>query len=125
MPDNFTSNLRGYYGYAWTRTSIAELVIEFGEITCPEQNEWIKSRLAWLGTVVAHYASVVTGKGDVPAPRPFGDLIDLDRLLTFVDNLDERVERAQRNLTRADNQLANLRDLIEQHRGQTGPASPN
>ena len=123
MPDNFTSNLRGYYGYGWTRTSIAELVVEFGEITCPEQNEWIKARLTWLGTLVAHYASVVTGKGDVPKPLPSSDPINIDELLSFLDSLDVSVARAQRNVarvqrnvTRADEQLEMLREFVEKRR---------
>lgn len=116
MPDNFTGNLRGYYGYAWTRTSIAEMLIEFGEITCPEQNKWVKPRLAWLGELVAHFASVVIDKGNVPMPPPIAETINLDELLVFVDRLDLTVMRAQRQIDRTDDQLELLRMFIEDHR---------
>jgi hypothetical protein len=71
MPDNFTRNLWGYYGFGVCRTSDAELVIELGEITCPEQEKWLEPRLVWLGSLIAHFASKRIGKGNVPEPAPF------------------------------------------------------
>jgi hypothetical protein len=71
MPDNFTSNLSGYYGFSYTRTSDAEFVIELGEISCREQAEWLKPRLKWLGSLIAHFLSKRIGKGNVADPGPF------------------------------------------------------
>lgn len=67
MPDNFTSNLSGYYGYSWMSTEIAEMLIEFGEISCPEQDAWLQPRLEWLGGEVAHFVGRVL---EVPVPEP-------------------------------------------------------
>lgn len=71
MKDNFTKNLSGYYGYRRMSTEIAEMLIEFGEISCPEQDQWLQPRLEWLGELVAHFAGRVIGV-DVPEPAPFG-----------------------------------------------------
>jgi hypothetical protein len=71
MSDNFSKNLSGYYGYGWMSTEIAEMLIEFGEITCEDQNAWIEPRLEWLGGVVAHFVGRVLGV-PVPEPAPFG-----------------------------------------------------
>ena len=74
MNDNFTSNLRGYYGYRWTRTSDAELVFEMGELTCPEQHEWLVPRIrsGWLGRLLGHWIALRLGDASkVPHPGPF------------------------------------------------------
>lgn len=71
MKDNFTKNLSGYYGYSWMSTDIAEMLIEFGEISCPEQDDWLQPRLEWLGGVVAHFVGRVL-EVPVPEPGPFG-----------------------------------------------------
>ena len=71
MKDNFTRNLSGYYGYGRMSTSIAEMLIEFGEISCPEQDEWLQPRLTWLGDVVAFFVGRVLDV-DIPKPLPFG-----------------------------------------------------
>ncbi len=71
MKDNFTSNLSGYYGYGWMSTEIAEMLIEFGEISCPEQDAWLQPRLEWIGGVVAFFVGQVLGVG-LPQPAPFG-----------------------------------------------------
>jgi hypothetical protein len=71
MADNFTSNLKNYYGFQYTRTTDAELVLEFGEISCLEQAEWLKPRLKWLGALLAHFLSQRIKKGNVPDPGPF------------------------------------------------------
>lgn len=71
MKDNFTKNLSGYYGYRWMSTEIAEMLIEFGEVSCPEQDAWLQPRLEWLGGVVAHFVGRVL-EVPVPMPAPFG-----------------------------------------------------
>lgn len=71
MPDNFTSNLRNYYGFKYTRTADAELVLEFGELTCLEQAEWLKPRLKWLGALLAHFLSQRINRGNIADPGPF------------------------------------------------------
>lgn len=68
MPDNFTANLSGYYGYRWTATTVAEILIEFGELTCPDQAAWLHPRIAdgRLGDLVARWAmDVLDVPGDV------------------------------------------------------------
>ena len=72
MSDNFTENLRQYYGFRNTRTTDAEFVIELGEISSLEQAQWLKPRLKWLGKLIAHFLSQRIGKGNVPDPGPFG-----------------------------------------------------
>jgi hypothetical protein len=44
-PDNFTTGLRDYYGYKHVAVSDAALTVEFGELTCPRQAEWLRSHL--------------------------------------------------------------------------------
>ena len=100
MPDNFTGNLSGYYGYAWTSTNIAEILIEFGEISCPRQDEWLQPRVgdgphdSWLGRLVAHFCAEVilgTGQTAVPDPGPFEvDDNVVGRLLDRLDFLSSR-----------------------------------
>jgi hypothetical protein len=69
-PDNFTSNLSGYYGFKHVRSvSDAALVIEGGEMTCPAQYSWMKSHLKFEGALIAHFDSKRLGKGDVPLPK--------------------------------------------------------
>ena len=71
MQDNFTENLRGYYGYRWVDASDAEMVLELGELTCKRQARWMKPRLENLGELIAQYASARLcqpgGRGS-PAP---------------------------------------------------------
>lgn len=45
MPDNFTRNLSGYYNYPLTITKDSELLLELGDINCPQQAKWLKPRL--------------------------------------------------------------------------------
>jgi len=71
MSDNFTDNLSSYYGYRYTITSDAELVLELGELTCKEQALWLKPRLKWLGSLIAHFVSLRLGKGNIPDPGEF------------------------------------------------------
>jgi hypothetical protein len=67
----FTENLRQYYGFQYTNTSDAELVLELGEITCREQAKWLKPRLEWIGDLLAHFISARLGMGNVPDPGDF------------------------------------------------------
>jgi len=68
MHDNFTVNLRGYYGYKFTITSDAELVLELGELSCKDQALWLRPRLRWLGTLLAHFISARLNMGNIPDP---------------------------------------------------------
>lgn len=70
MKDNFTTNLSGYYGYNWTNTEVAEFLIEFGELTCPEQREWLKARVEdkYLAKMVAHVLEKAIGGDKIPHP---------------------------------------------------------
>jgi hypothetical protein len=60
-----------YYGYRYTKTTDSEFVIELGELSCPEQAEWLRPRLKWLGALIAHFLSKRINKGDIPDPGPF------------------------------------------------------
>jgi len=69
MPDNFSKNLKYYYNYRYTEVSDAELVLELGEITCPAQARWMKSRLRKLGGLVAYFAAKRIGASGVQRPN--------------------------------------------------------
>lgn len=60
--DNFTKNLRYYYNFKYTITKDAELVLELGDLTCPEQAQWMKNNLKNLGHIVAFFAAKRIGK---------------------------------------------------------------
>lgn len=68
-PDDFTSNLKNYYGFRQVVASDAALVLELGELTCPAQRAWLAPRLRFDGDVLAYYLSQLIGKGDVPLPK--------------------------------------------------------
>lgn len=59
MPDNFTDNLRDYYGFRQVQTQDAGLVLELGELTCPEQREWLAPRLQWEGDFIARFVNTL------------------------------------------------------------------
>lgn len=61
-PDNFTKNLSNYYNFRYTITKDAELVLELGDLTCPEQAQWLKRNLNKLGHLVAYFAAERIGK---------------------------------------------------------------
>lgn len=69
MANNFSKNLSQYYNYRYTNASDAELVLELGEISCPEQARWIKPRLKKLGALVAYFAAQRVGAYGVARPR--------------------------------------------------------
>lgn len=71
--DNFTDNLRDYYAFRQVDASDFSLVLELGEITCPQQRQWLAPRLQWEGELLAYFLSRVTGKGNVPDPRTTRD----------------------------------------------------
>lgn len=62
-PDNHTRNLSKYYNYRYTITRDAELLLELGDITCPEQAQWMKNHLRELGQLVAYFAACRVNKG--------------------------------------------------------------
>lgn len=62
QPDNFTKNLSRYYNYRYTVTKDAELVLELGDLTCPQQAAWLQSNLKELGHIVAYFAAQRIGK---------------------------------------------------------------
>ncbi|MDQ2872587.1 MAG: hypothetical protein M3R35_05620 [Candidatus Eremiobacteraeota bacterium] len=68
MPDNFTVNLRDYYGFRQVHADDGALVLELGEVTCPAQKAWLAPRLQWEGATIAHFVSQLLGRGDIPMP---------------------------------------------------------
>lgn len=68
MPDNFTPDLRDYYGFRYTTASDCALVLEFGELTCEQQALWLRDNLKGIAYVLAHFISKRIGKGNVPQP---------------------------------------------------------
>lgn len=64
MPDNFTGGLSGYYGYKYTNTEVAEVLLEMGELTCPEQRAWLDANLedGTLAWYVAFWVSTMLGR---------------------------------------------------------------
>lgn len=70
LADNFTSGLRDYYAFSQVQAQNASLVLELGEITCPQQRAWLSPRLQWAGALLAYFLSKTIGKGGVPMPTP-------------------------------------------------------
>lgn len=70
QPDNFTGSLHDYYGFRQVEASDGSLVLELGEITCPQQHAWLAPRLQWEGELIAYFLSRLSGKGNVPDPGP-------------------------------------------------------
>lgn len=64
-PDNFTKNLSNYYNFKYTITKDAELVLELGDLTCPQQAKWLKNNLTTLGYHVAYFAASRIGKEEL------------------------------------------------------------
>jgi hypothetical protein len=63
QPDNFTDNLRDYYGFRQVHTQDAGLVLEMGELTCPAQRAWLEPRLKWQGDYIAQFVDQVIRAG--------------------------------------------------------------
>lgn len=55
QPDNFTVNLRDYYGFRQVHAQDGALVVELGELTCPPQRAWLQDRLTWEGNFIARF----------------------------------------------------------------------
>lgn len=53
--DNFTPNLRDYYGYSRVNATRGFLVLELGEITCEEQTDWLAPRLDEVALTIANF----------------------------------------------------------------------
>lgn len=59
--DNFTPNLRNYYGYQWIKAD-KFLLLELGELTCDTQTKWLKPRLKKIAYLVAYAIATELGK---------------------------------------------------------------
>jgi hypothetical protein len=66
--DNFTRDEQNYYGFEYTITSDAELVLELGDLGSLRQAKWLKPRLQWLGQLFAYFVSHRIGKGNIQKP---------------------------------------------------------
>lgn len=64
MPDNFTRNLRDYYGFRQVHAQDGSLVIELGEVSCPAQRAWLASRLHWEGEFIADFLTGLLRNGN-------------------------------------------------------------
>lgn len=64
MPDNFTRNLRDYYGFRQVHAQDGSLVIELGEVSCPAQRAWLASRLQWEGEFIADFLTGLLRNGN-------------------------------------------------------------
>lgn len=62
MPDNFTRNLRDYYGFRQVHASDGALVVELGEISCPAQRQWLASRLVPAADQIAAFIKELIAK---------------------------------------------------------------
>jgi len=79
MNDNFTDGLNRYYGFYPVTASRGMLLIEFGEVSCLEQAQWLKPRLKFLGGLVAHFLSKRIEKGNVPLPGQQEDVFKVEK----------------------------------------------
>lgn len=52
--ENFTTNEAGYYGFRKVDAP-KQMLIEFGELTCPAQAAWLHPRLVALGTFLGRF----------------------------------------------------------------------
>lgn len=114
--DNFTSNLSGYYGYKYTRTTDAEFVIEFGTISNDFIARWIKDRLLYIGDVLAWSISKRIGKGSIAKPV-YADP-SLEVFETALEELTARLDAIEKKNREQD---ARLRGLAAQHASHTHP----
>jgi len=62
MPDNFTVNLRDYYGFRQVHAEDGALVIELGEVSCPAQRQWLAGRLKPASDLIADFIRRLIGK---------------------------------------------------------------
>lgn len=124
-PDNFTSGLRGYYGFKHTKTTDAEFVIEFGTITNDEVAKWIKPRLRFLGEFLAWWISIRLGGVVVPKPVWVYNLpsppVSTERLEARLNELEElmirRLEVVEASLAHLENFDEKVFSFIDEIRG--------
>ncbi len=62
MPDNFTDNLRDYYGFRQVHAADGALVVELGEVSCPAQRQWLASRLKPAADLIADFIRQLIAK---------------------------------------------------------------
>jgi len=53
--DNFTKDLKNYYGFTRINTTKGFLVLELGEITCDRQMDWLKPKLRQVASKIAYF----------------------------------------------------------------------
>jgi hypothetical protein len=53
--DNFTEDLKNYYGFSRINTTKGFLVLELGEITCDKQMDWLKPKLKQVASKIAYF----------------------------------------------------------------------
>ncbi len=66
--DNFTEDEAKYYGYGRTSTTIAEFLIEFGDLQSERQALWMRSNLLWMGRLLAYFLSRRLGLENIQLP---------------------------------------------------------
>lgn len=59
--DNFTTNLKNYYGYQQIHADTFVL-LELGEITCKKQTDWLYPRLTKIAHLIAYTIATELGK---------------------------------------------------------------
>ena len=69
MNDNFTTNLSGYYGFKYVFSQKGFIVVELGEITCPKQAIWLRTRLKRIGRLIAYFIAQELGVDKVKKPK--------------------------------------------------------
>ncbi len=62
MADNFTDNLRDYYGFRQVHAAAGALVIELGEVSCPAQRQWLAARLKPAADFIADFIRELIAK---------------------------------------------------------------
>ena len=62
MADNFTGNLRDYYGFRQVHAVNGALVIELGEMSCPAQRRWLAARLKPASDLIADFVRQLIAK---------------------------------------------------------------
>lgn len=53
--DNFTPNLKHYYGFSRVNATKGFLVLELGEITCKKQTDWLEPKLDEVANKIAYF----------------------------------------------------------------------
>lgn len=104
MRDNFTGALKGNYAYKWTRTEIAEFLIEMCELSCPEQSAWALDRIAdgWFAKVIAHGLDKAAGGNAVPHPGPWEKPLEVHSH----QDIHDEIAQLRRELTQVNTKAA-------------------